>query len=192
MRFTPWTTSVSSPSTAWWCRPATGPGRDLLLRKSSPPPSRTVGLEAAARAFPSSRVCSGRHSGPPQPGSCWPCWDSAARPGGLRLRFQEVCLHSLTSCTDWVLPLTELACKAPILPFPASHSFQARELGFSQVHRWLSLGRQKPDQNAEIRFPKNFFQISVKEAFLSPSLFFLLPFFPPFSLPSRLPFSFSL
>ena len=43
VRFTPWTTSTSSPSMAWWCRPATGPGRGLLLRKSSPPPSRTVG-----------------------------------------------------------------------------------------------------------------------------------------------------
>lgn len=53
VRFAPWTTSASSPSMAWWCRPATRPGQGLLLRKSSPPPSRTVG------AWPPCRLCRG-------------------------------------------------------------------------------------------------------------------------------------
>lgn len=70
VRSTPWTTSTSSPSTAWWCRRVTGPARGLLLRKSSPPPSRMVGPlgGAAAPGFPSSGVYSGWDAGSPQPG----------------------------------------------------------------------------------------------------------------------------
>lgn len=124
--------STSSPSMA--CGAGLHPGWRSLLRKSSPPPSRTVG------AWPPAG-CAGAMSA--RPG-----WDRAFSPAGKRVL--------INSQAAWFGALMHLDGKAKSAPF--QHLFSCISVsprGDFAANPSLSLWLQQFN-NVEIRFSKNF------------------------------------